>query len=125
MSKKYLDETGAQKLADKIKEVNTKVDNLPSPITPKGTVAFASLPTLSDVSVGWMYNISDDFTTDSDFVTPGIACAAGSNVYCLDVSGTKKWDVFAVADTVLKINPTAAQIAAFPEGAMWLEVETV
>ena len=122
---KYLDDNGAQKFADKIKEVDAKVNNLPSPITPKGTVAFANLPALSGVSVGWMYNISDDFTTDSNFVTSGIACSAGSNVYCLEVSGTKKWDVFAVADTMLKINPTAAQIANFPAGTMWLEVETV
>ena len=84
-----------------IDEVNGKIENLSSPVVPKGTLAFANLPSLASVEVGWMYNISDDFTTTSDFVISGISEKAGSNVYCIevDVSGisTKKWDVFAVA----------------------------
>lgn len=79
-----------------IDEVNTKVDNIPQAVVPKGTIAFASLPSLASVEVGWMYNISDDFTTTSDFVISGISEKAGSNVYCIDTgSGVKKWDVFA------------------------------
>ena len=83
-----------------IDELNTKVNNIPDAVVPKGTVAFANLPSLASVEVGWMYNISDDFTTTSDFVTLGVNEKAGSNVYCIEVSGTKKWDVFAVADSI-------------------------
>lgn len=105
----------ASNVQSAIDEVNGKVENLSSPVVPKGTLAFASLPSLASVEVGWMYNISDDFTTTSDFVISGISEKAGSNVYCVevDVSGepTKKWDVFAVAaPTVVDqhYNPSSA-----------------
>lgn len=35
-------------------------------LQPRGTVAFADLPALADVSTGWMFNISDEFTTTDD-----------------------------------------------------------
>ena len=84
-----------------IDELNTNISNIPDSIVPKGTIAFASLPALSSVNVGWMYNISDNFTTTSDFITPGVNEKAGSNVYCADTgSNVKKWDVFAVAPDI-------------------------
>lgn len=83
-------------VAELLGEINVKINNIPKAVVPKGTVAFASLPSLASVEVGWMYNISDDFTTTSDFVISGISEKAGSNVYCIDTgSGVKKWDVFA------------------------------
>ncbi len=92
-------------VASQIDALDTKIDSIPKAVVPKGTVAFASLPALSIVDVGWMYNISDNFTTTSDFVIPGISESAGSNVYCIevDVSGTmtKKWDVFAAGGNVV------------------------
>ena len=78
---------------------------IPDGVIPKGTIAFANLPSLSSVEVGWMYNISDDFTTTSDFINSGISEKAGSNVYCANTgtsqSPVKKWDVFAVSSNVV------------------------
>jgi len=69
-------------------------------IVPKGTVAFENLPNLSNVHIGWMYNISNSFVTTSDFIISGVAYSAGSNVYCTNIgteeTPVKKWDVFAV-----------------------------
>lgn len=49
---------------------------------PHGTVAFADLPALADVSTGWMFNISDEFTTTDDFKEgAGNVIPAGANIY--------------------------------------------
>lgn len=63
----------------------------------QGTVAFASLPTLSSSIEGYVYNVSDAFTTTSDFVEgSGKSYPAGTNVVCINTSGTTyKWDVLA------------------------------
>lgn len=65
--------------------------------TPKGTVAFASLPTASAANLGWVYNISDAFTTTASFVEgAGHSYGAGTNVVCVDAgSDAYKWDVLA------------------------------
>ena len=65
--------------------------------TPKGTIAFASLPTASAGNLGWVYNISDAFTTTAAFVEgAGKSYGAGTNVVCVDAgSGTYQWDVLA------------------------------
>lgn len=82
----------------------TEVDNkvsaaLTSAIVPKGTVAFASLPTPAKANLGYMYNVSDAFTTDSRFIEgTGKIYAAGANVYVVAVttgeSTEYKFDVF-------------------------------
>ena len=60
---------------------------------PHGTVAFADLPALADVSTGWMYNISDEFTTTDDFKEgAGNVIPAGANIY---KTSDDKWDVLA------------------------------
>lgn len=62
-------------------------------LVPIGTVAFANLPSLADAQAGWMYNISDSFTTTSDFKEgTGHVIPAGSNVYKTEDG---KWDVLA------------------------------
>ncbi len=105
-------------LQDDIDQLQIEVDQLPKGVVPKGTVTFANLPSLASVEIGWMYNVSDAFTTTSDFVTPGIPEGASSNVYCIntgtDQSPVKKWDVFAAAQMIL---PTTASTTV---GAMWL-----
>lgn len=65
--------------------------------SPKGSIAFASLPTAAAGNKGWVYNISDDFTTTAAFVEgAGHSYGAGTNVVCVDVgSGSYKWDVLA------------------------------
>ena len=62
-----------------------------------GSVAFASLPTLSASVEGYVYNVSDAFTTTADFVEgAGKSYPAGTNVVCINTSGTTyKWDVLA------------------------------
>lgn len=58
-----------------------------------GTVTFENLPPLAQADSGDMYNISNQFTTTSDFVEgAGIVVPLGSNVY-KTVGG--KWDVLA------------------------------
>lgn len=65
--------------------------------TPKGSIAFASLPTAAAGNKGWVYNISDAFTTTAAFVEgAGHSYGAGTNVVCVDAgSGSYKWDVLA------------------------------
>lgn len=71
----------------------TKSD-IASVFRPKGSVNFASLPALSEVVVGSVYNIKDAFTTDSNFAEGrGKAYPAGTNVVCIEDSDTKLWDV--------------------------------
>ena len=65
--------------------------------TPKGSIAFASLPTAAAGNRGWVYNVSDAFTTTAAFVEgAGHSYGAGTNVVCVDAgSGSYKWDVLA------------------------------
>ena len=65
--------------------------------TPKGSIAFASLPTSAAGNKGWVYNVSDAFTTTAAFVEgAGHSYGAGTNVVCVDAgSGSYKWDVLA------------------------------
>ena len=62
-------------------------------LRPMGTVTFENLPPLAQTDSGDMYNISNQFTTTSDFVEgAGIVVPLGSNVY--KTTGGK-WDVLA------------------------------
>lgn len=62
-------------------------------LMPMGTVTFANLPALANAESGWMYNISDQFTTTTDFKEgAGNIIPAGSNVY---KTADGKWDVLA------------------------------
>ena len=58
----------------------------------KGSITFANIPT-SDMRSGDMYNMEDDFTTDSRFQEgSGVFVKAGSNI----VWNGSKWDVLAI-----------------------------
>lgn len=63
--------------------------------TPKGTVTFANLPAAAASNLGWVYNISDAFTTTASFVEgAGASYSAGSNVVCVETGiNTYAWDV--------------------------------
>ena len=62
-------------------------------LKPMGTMAFIELPDLEDVSVGDMYNISDQFVTTEDFREgAGKIIPLGSNIY---KTSDGKWDVLA------------------------------
>lgn len=68
-------------------------EGLKGGLQPHGTVAFADLPALADVSTGWMFNISDEFTTTADFKEgAGNVIPAGANIY---KTSDDKWDVLA------------------------------
>lgn len=59
-------------------------------LLPMGTITFSQLPT-TDINIGWMYNISDSFTTDSRFEEgAGVEVAAGAEVY---YTANGKWSV--------------------------------
>lgn len=81
-------------------EVDDKVSAaLTSAIVPKGTITYANLPTPAKANLGYMYNVSDAFTTDARFVDgAGKEYNAGANVYVVavttDGSTEYKFDVF-------------------------------
>ena len=62
-------------------------------LRPMGTVTFANLPPLENVTSGDMYNISDEFTTTAEFKEgSGNVIPAGANIY---KTADGYWDVLA------------------------------
>lgn len=61
---------------------------------PQGAVAFANLPALSSSIEGYVYNVTNAFTTTADFIEgAGHKYPAGTNVVCVEHgTGTYKWD---------------------------------
>ncbi len=77
----------AQKLLDQAQKIIAAAST--GALIPAGTVMFENLPT--DPQTGHMYNISNNFTTDSRFVEgAGIFYRAGANIYW---TKDGKWDV--------------------------------
>ncbi len=84
------DSDNAKYYFEQVKDVSEAIKG---GLQPHGTVAFADLPALADVSTGWMYNISDEFTTTDDFKEgAGNVIPAGANIY---KTSDEKWDVLA------------------------------
>lgn len=79
--------------------------------TPKGSIAFESLPVPVAGKVGWVYNITDAFTTDSNFVEgEGFEYPAGTNVVCAVISaGDYGWDVLAGTIDLSELTATEVQ----------------
>lgn len=83
-------------------ELLGKIQALPSAVVPKGTKAFAGLTPATDLAaanVGFMWNISDAFTTTADFAEgAGHEIPAGANVYVANVGTAEtpdyKYDIF-------------------------------
>lgn len=68
-------------------------EGLKGGLQPHGTCTFADLPALADANAGWMFNISDEFTTTDDFKEgSGNVIPAGANIY---KTSDGKWDVLA------------------------------
>lgn len=84
-------------------ELIGKIQALPSAIVPKGTRTFSQLVPATDLAVdnvGFMWNISDGFTTTADFVEgAGHVIPAGANVYVVNAGTVQtpsyKYDIFA------------------------------
>lgn len=70
--------------------IANKFKTLGGAYTPRGSVAFANLPsTLTQAMTGYVYNLSDDFTTDTRFVEgAGKKYSEGTNVVVADTSTT-------------------------------------
>lgn len=75
-------------------EVDGKVSSV---YKPSGSVTFANLPALSASVLGNVYNVTDSFTTTSNFVEgAGKSYPAGTNVVVVDIgSATYRFDVLA------------------------------
>lgn len=83
-------ESEAQKYAEQAKEIS---ESLSGALRPLGTINFADLPSTAGASSGDMYNITDQFTTTTDFKEgAGNTIPAGSNVY---LTADRYWDVLA------------------------------
>ena len=83
-------------------ELLGKINALPSAIVPKGSKAFAGLAPATDLvaaNIGFMWNITDAFTTTADFAEgAGHSIPAGANVYVANVGTAEtpdyKYDIF-------------------------------
>ena len=83
-------------------ELLGKINALPSAIVPKGSKAFAGLTPATDLAaanIGFMWNITDAFTTTADFAEgAGHSIPAGANVYVANVGTAEtpsyKYDIF-------------------------------
>lgn len=85
LAKKLTDE--AQKLLEQAQKIIAAAST--GALIPAGTISFEDLP--SEPQVGYMYNISNDFTTDSRFTEgEGIFYRAGANIYW---TKDGQWDV--------------------------------
>lgn len=92
--------TDTEALEAQCKIYKDKCENATSGITggliPKGTIEYANLPALEDTNVGWLYYISDDFVTTSEFIEgEGFYYPPGTNVYVIIDEGVKYWDCMA------------------------------
>lgn len=93
----------AETVEGALAELLGKITTIPSAIIPKGTRTFSQLAPSTDLvegSLGFMWNISDAFTTTSDFAEgSGKSVAAGSNIYVANVGTVAepsyKYDIFA------------------------------
>lgn len=79
--------------ANKAKEYKDKClqisQGLEGALIPMGTVSFENIPT-TDVKTGYMYNISNEFTSDERFKDGIKTYSAGTNIY---YTQDGKWDV--------------------------------
>ena len=83
-------------------ELLGKIQAIPSAIIPKGTRTFSQLAPSTDLAagnLGFMWNISDAFTTTSDFAEgSGHSIPAGANVYVANTGTVAepvyKYDIF-------------------------------
>lgn len=106
----------AEKLLDQAQKVIVAATQ--GALIPGGTVTFQNLP--SNPATGYMYNISNDFTTDNRFVEgAGVFYRAGANVYW---TADGKWDVL-VGTQVTGVK--GAKESTFHVGNVSLSAENI
>ena len=96
MTANAVDITVPTKVSDLTNDLNyqtdTEVDDkiasaISATYIPKGSCTFATLPTLVKAHKGWVYNVSDAFTTTADFVErAGKSYPSGTNVAVVEVT---------------------------------------
>ncbi len=96
--------------------VGNKIKALAGAFIPKGSVLFSNIPSTPTASeLGFVYNITDAFTTDARFVEgAGKDYPAGTNIAVVDVGGAGspdiKYDVMAGFIDVATINAAIAAV---------------
>ena len=66
-----------------------------------GSLEFKDVPSPSADIIGWVFNITDSFVTDSRFVEgSGIQFGAGTNIVVINDNGVYKYDVLAATDNM-------------------------
>lgn len=89
--------TTADSALQKAEEALNKAGSVTGVFVPKGNASsIADLPTPSAETLGWLYNMTNDFTTTADFVEgAGINYKAGENVAIIEPTPrVYKYDVF-------------------------------
>lgn len=95
-TKQYMSYDNAVAIVNKIA---SRLNALTGAFIIKGSVT--SVPTLSEQQPGYLYNITQEFTTTSDFVEGvGVKYPAGTDIYVADLS------TYATATPVGSENPT-------------------
>lgn len=96
------------------KALKKVLDDLPTPITPKGSILFTNLPSVDEADIGDMYNIKDGFISTAEFEGGAdVAYEAGTNVVCCKYGGVKKWDSFSTPITYVTDSVPIGAITAF------------
>lgn len=87
MSTNFVSYANAQEI---MTVIGQKFSALGGAYVAKGSIAFASLPAVRTADmVGFVYNVTDDFTTTADFIEgAGKKYPAGTNVVIVDASTT-------------------------------------
>lgn len=106
-----------------MRQAEAIVNGLNGAFLPMGTITFSELATLKDsetITAGYLYNISDNFTTDSTFkMGEGVEYEAGTNVY---YTADGYWDCLAGA-TVTGVK--GANESVYRKGNVELTAENV
>ena len=99
------DQDNAKYYADQAKRAASSVSGA---LSAQRTITFEELATVKP-EPGWMYNISNDFETDSRFMEgEGVKYAKGTNVYWTTSS---KWDCLAAPDYVRSISVNGTEVS--------------
>lgn len=90
-----------------------------------GTIQYEQLPEPTAEVLGNVYNISNDFTTDADFVEgAGKAYKAGVNVAIVEIEGAYKYDVMAMSFDGFVQESDIEEFTAEEITALWNSVFT-
>lgn len=85
---------------------------------PAGSSAFANLPPLFANIEGYVFNITDAFTTTSDFVEgAGKEYPAGTNIVCISTRDGYKWDILSGFIDLSGYQTTISDLETIRSGA--------